>query len=228
MIIKDLPTKERPYEKLKVFGREVLSDAELLAIIVKSGTKEKTALEVIYELMNKYNYDEKGICFLNELSAKEIQSIKGLGDVKSIQLLALVEIARRIVKPSDQLHYKIDSPEDAASLLMEDMRHLKQEHFVSILLDTKNSLIRVVTNFIGGLNFNVVEPREVLKEAIKYSASSIIIAHNHPSGNPYPSETDIKLTNRLNEASNIVGIELKDHIIIGDGVFASLKKMKKF
>lgn len=219
---------ERPYEKLKAYGAEKLSDAELLAIIIKSGTKEKAAIEVIYELMNQYNYESEGICFLNELSIKEIQRIKGLGEIKAIQLKALSEIGKRMVKPAKLLHYQISSPEDVANVLMEDMRHLKQEHFVTILLDTKNTLIKVVTNSIGGLNANVIEPREIFHEPIKMSAAHIIIAHNHPSGNPYPSESDVKLTKRIHEAGNVLGIPLLDHIIIGNGVFASLKKMNQF
>lgn len=228
MNIKELPEMERPYEKFMAFGSEKLSDAELLAIIIKAGTKDKTAIELIYELMNRYDYDNVGLRFLNELSTSEIQKIKGLGKIKSIQLKAVAEITKRMSKPVDVLKYVINSPEDAAMLLMEDMRYLKQEHIVTILLDNKNVVIRVITNTIGGLNSNVIEAREIFKEPIRLSASKIIIAHNHPSGNPFPSEKDIQLTKRFFEAGKLFGIDLIDHIIIGNGIFASLKKMNKF
>ena len=219
---------ERPYEKFMAFGAEKLSDAELLAIIIKTGTKDKDAVELIYELMNEYNEKGMGLSFLSEVSTSEIQKIKGLGNVKAIQLKAIVEIAKRMAKPADILQFKITSPEDAVSLLMEDMRYLKQERLVTILLDAKNTVMKIITNTIGGLNASIVEPREIFKEPIKCSSSKIILAHNHPSGNPYPSEKDIQLSNRMNEAGKLFGIELMDHIIIGNGVFASLKKMNKF
>lgn len=228
MNIKELPEIERPYEKLMAFGSEKLSDAELLAIIIKVGTKDKAAIELIYELMNQNDYETMGLCFLNEVSITEIQKIKGLGKIKAIQLKAIAEIAKRMTKPADILKYKITSPEDAAMLLMEDMRCLKQERLVTILLDNKNTVMRIVTNAIGGLNASIIEAREIFKEPIKLSSSKIIIAHNHPSGNPYPSEKDIRLTNKLCEAGKLFGIEVVDHIIIGNGVFASLKKMNKF
>ena len=228
MNIKNLPEMERPYEKFMAFGSEKLSDAELLAIIIKAGTKDKAAIELIYELMNNNNYETMGLGFLNEVSTNEIQKIKGLGKIKAIQLKAIAEIAKRMTKPVDILKHKIDSPEDVAILLMEDMRYLKQERLVTILLDNKNRVIRIVTNAIGGLNSSIIEAREIFKEPIKLSSSKIIIAHNHPSGNPYPSEKDIQLTKRFYEAGKLFGIELVDHIIIGNGVFASLKKMNKF
>ena len=133
-----------------------------------------------------------------------------------------------MTKPASTLKYKISSPEDVATLLMEDMRHLKQEHLVTVLLDSKNVVLRVVTNTIGGLNSNLIEPRDIFKEPIKISSSKIVLVHNHPSGNPFPSERDISFTKRMMEAGKLFGIELIDHIIIGNGVYASLKKMDKF
>ena len=228
MNIKNLPEIERPYEKFMAFGSERLSDAELLAIIIKTGIKDKTALELIFELMNTYNYEELGLSFLNEISIKEIQKIKGIGKIKSIQLKAITEIAKRITKPVDILKYKVDSPEDAAMLVMADLRCLKQERLLTILLDNKNRVIRIVTIAIGGLNSSVIEAREIFKEPIKLSSSKIILVHNHPSGNPFPSEKDVQLTKRIHDAGKLFGIELIDHIIIGNGVFASLKKMNQF
>ena len=130
--------------------------------------------------------------------------------------------------PEDIFKYKIGSPDEAAMLVMEDLRYLKQECLLTILLNAQNGVIKIITNTIGGLNSNIIELREIFKDPIRYSASKIIIAHNHPSGNPYPSETDIEFTKRVYEAGKIFGIELVDHLVIGNGVFASLKKMNKF
>ena len=228
MNIKQLPEMERPYEKVMIFGAEKLSDAELLSIIIKTGTKDKTAIELIYELMKYFDYENEGLSFLKEVSINEIQKIKGLGKIKAIQLKAVAELAKRMTKPVSTLKYKISSPEDVATLLMEDMRYLKQEHMVTVLLDSKNTVLRIITNTIGGLNSNLIEPREIFKEPIRMSSSKIILAHNHPSGNPFPSERDVSFSKRMAEAGKIFGIEVIDHIIIGNGVYASLKKMNKF
>lgn len=228
MKINDLPSMERPQEKFLNFGSGKLSDAELLAIIIKTGTNEKSSVEIIQELMNKYNYEEKGISFLNDLSIEEIQKIKGLGKVKAIQLKVISELVKRMSEPGNLNSLVVNNPEVVSQLLMEDMRHLKQEMLVTVMLTNRNTLIKVATNTIGGLNSNVVEVREIFKEPIKHSASKIILAHNHPSGNPYPSDSDVNFTNRIYEAGKIMGIELVDHIIIGDGVFSSLKELRKF
>lgn len=228
MKIKELPFLERPYEKFASFGAEKLSDAELLAIIIKAGTKDKTAVQLIQELMNKYDYASEGLAFLNELSMEEIQEIKGLGKIKSIQLKAICELTKRISKPGDVTKFKITSPEDVAMMMMEEMRFLKQERLVTMLLDVQNVVQKIVINTIGGLNFSAISPREIFREPIKIGADKIVIIHNHPSGNPFPSDNDIKLTLRFAEAGRLFGIEVLDHIIIGNGVFSSLKKMNKF
>lgn len=228
MNIKDLPVIERPYEKFSFYGAEKLSDSELLAIIIKSGTKDKTAVTLAQELMNKYDYDLKGLTFLNDLSLNELQKVKGIGKIKAIQLKALWELIKRSSKPINLKKYKIVSPSSAADFLMEDLRYLKQETLVVMLLDVKNELIKTVTVALGGLSQSSVEAREIFKEPIKYSANSIIVVHNHPSGDPSPSESDIKFTKRIYDAGKIFGIEVLDHIIIGNGIFSSLKKMGKF
>lgn len=153
MNIKELPFMERPYEKFVEFGAEKLSDAELLAIIIKSGTKDKTAIHLICELMNIYGYESEGLSFLNSVSLDEIQKIKGLGRIKAIQLKAIAEIAKRITKPMSILKFKITSPEDVAKLLMEDLRYLTQEHLLTVLLDTQNNVLKIVTNTIRWLEF---------------------------------------------------------------------------
>lgn len=228
MNIKELPTMERPYEKFESFGGEMLSDAELLAIIIKAGTKDKTSVQLIQELMKDFEYENKGLGFLNGLSLTEIQKIKGLGKIKAIQLKAICELSKRIVKPANFNRYKITSPEDVAMLVMEELRYMSQERLITILLDSQNVVLKKITLAIGGLNKNLIEPREIFKEPIKLSADKIILVHNHPSGNPYPSDTDIKMTKRVVEAGKIFGIEILDHVIIGNGIFSSLKKMNKF
>ena len=228
MGIKELPLMERPYEKFTNYGANKLSDAELLAIIIKSGTKDRTSVQIVQELMNKYDYDEKGLSFLNELSQDELQQIKGIGEIKAIQIQAIVEIAKRISRPVNLSKYKITSPSDVAKLMMEELRYLKQEHLITILLDVQNNVLKVVTNTIGGLNFSMVETRDIFREPIKMSASKIVIVHNHPSGNPYPSDSDIRLTFRVAEAGKIFGIDVIDHIIIGNGIFSSLKELNKY
>jgi DNA repair protein RadC len=150
--------------------------------------------------------------------------IKGIGSAKAIQILAAVEIGRRITNLDYKDRYVIRSPEDGAKYLMNDMRFLSQEHFVCMYLNTKNQVIHKQTIFIGSLNASIVHPREVFREALKRSAASVIAAHNHPSGDPAPSREDIEVTKRLVECGKIIGIDLLDHLIIGENKFVSLKE----
>lgn len=223
-----MPSMERPYEKFILLGADKLSDAELLAIIIKSGTRDKSSVKLIQDLMNMYDYESNGLAFINQLSLDELKELNGIGNIKAIQLKSVCEIARRMSKPSCNKKVKVSSPEDAAAFVMEDLRYIKQEVFLTILLDSKNIILKTVTVTVGGLNKNFIEAREVFKEPIKLSADKIILVHNHPSGNPYPSDNDLKFTRRCIEAGKIFGIEVLDHIIIGNGIFSSLKKMNKF
>ena len=150
--------------------------------------------------------------------------IKGIGEAKAIHLLASIELGRRLSKKRTDERFTIRSPQDAATFLMPDMSSLLQENFVTLFLNVKNQIIHQQTIFIGSLNASIVHPREIFREAVKRSAASIICAHNHPSGNPSPSPEDIDVTNRLQEAGLIIGIELLDHVIIGDHQFISLKE----
>ena len=227
MKLKELPIMERPYEKLEMYGAECLSTAELVAIIIKSGTKDLTSVEVAQELL-KDDVMEKGIAFLKDVSIEELVQKKGIGRVKAIQLKAISELAIRASKPVRILRRKIDMPEEAAKILMPDFKGEKQEVVKTILLDNRNQIIKIVTIAIGGINSSSVEVREVYKEPIKTNAAKIILAHNHPSGDTTPSIEDIKFTRKINEAGRVFGIELMDHIIIGDGTFCSLKRLKNF
>ncbi len=227
MKVKELPEMERPYEKLETYGAECLSTAELIAIIIKNGTKDLTSIEIAQELL-KEDALNIGITFFKDISIEELMSKKGIGRVKAIQLKAVSELAARASKPVKIVRMKILCPEDAAKILMEDMKYQKQEIVKTILLDNNNQVIKVVTNAIGSINSSYVELREIYKEPIKCSAVRIILAHNHPSGNPVPSNSDLLFTRKVVEAGKIFGIEVADHIIIGNGVFSSLKRLKKF
>lgn len=227
MKIKDLPINERPYERLEKYGPEVLSDAELLAIIIKTGTKEKTAVQIAQEIFS-YDYENNGVTFLRNYSLEQLSNIKGIGKVKAIQLKALGEISVRLSYKKPIAKKKITTPEDASLLVMVEMKDLKTETIRTILLDKQNQVLRVVTNCIGGLNSVAIEAKELFKEPIKSSAAKIIIVHNHPSGSITPSKNDIEFTRSMCEVGNLIGIEIIDHIIIGGENFCSLKRMKMF
>lgn len=220
LMIRDLPLDERPRERLLTEGAEFLSNAELLAILLRTGTRNQSALQMAHYILQ----ETEGLKFLNEMTIEELMTIKGIGKSKAIQLLASMELGKRVTRKPLTKISAIYSPEDCVAFLSAEMKHLTQEHFVVIFLDTKNYVIGKRTIFIGSLNKAIVHPREVFKEAIKRSSASIICAHNHPSGDPTPSEQDIGLTHRLYEAGELIGIKVLDHLIIGDEQFVSLKE----
>ncbi|MCX7711357.1 MAG: DNA repair protein RadC [Clostridia bacterium] len=222
--MKDLPLSERPYEKLEKLGAEMLSNAELLAIIIKTGNRKESSLDLANRVLSCDKAD-KGLPFLHDLSLEQLREIDGIGKVKAVQVKALTELSKRMASTFN-MHAKkaLTSPQDVCGLLMEEMRHLKKEVFKGVLLDVKNHVIKQVNVSVGSLNSSIVHPREVFSEAVKMSCSSIIFVHNHPSGDPEPSREDIHTTNRLVDAGNILGIKVLDHIIIGDGKYVSLKE----
>ncbi|MEB2493762.1 DNA repair protein RadC [Peribacillus frigoritolerans] len=220
MLIRDYPKEERPRERFLQDGPQSLSNQELLALLLRTGSKEESVLQLSGRLINSF----KGLRLLKEASVEELTVIKGIGEAKAIQILASVELGRRINNLNDQDRYVIRSPEDGANYCMEEMRFLSQEHFVCLYLNTKNQVLQKTTVFIGSLNASIVHPREVFKEAFKRSAASIICLHNHPSGDPSPSREDIEVTKRLVECGKIIGIEVLDHIIIGEHKYVSLKE----
>jgi len=226
--IKELPLSERPYEKMEMYGPENLSNAELLAIIIKTGTKEETSISVAQRILNiNENIDKKNLRFLQELSIEEFMKIKGIGRVKAIQLKAIGELTKRISTPINKTKIKICNSIDVANFLMEELRYEKRELAKVIILNNKNIVQRVINVSLGGSNFACIEPKEVLTEAIKMQAPKIILVHNHPSGDSTPSEGDFLVTDRVYEAASIMGIELLDHIVIGDGTFESILTNKK-
>lgn len=218
--MKNLASEERPREKMMYQGKEALSNTELLAILLRTGSREKSALTLAQELLSM---NEDGLLYLHECSVEDLSQIKGMGAAKSCQVLAAVELGKRIAaQPRRQQSY-VENPDDIAQLFMEKMRYYKQEHFCVLLLDTKGKVIEEVEVSIGGLDAAMVHPRDVFKQAIKRSAAAVALIHNHPSGDPTPSTEDIGITLRLMEVAEIMGITIVDHIIIGDGVYASLK-----
>ena len=223
MKIKDLPLSERPYEKLAIYGAENLSNAELLAIIIKSGTKEKSSVSIAQEIL-KLNEKTKqdNLRFLQEVSLEEFMQIKGIGKVKAIQLKAICEITKRIARPINNQKKIIRTPKDVADLLIPELKYEKREIAKVLILNSKNIILKSINISLGGANFNCIEPKDVLAEAIKMQAPKIILVHNHPSGDCTPSKSDYKVTDRLYEAAEVMGIQLLDHIIIGDNTYKSL------
>ncbi|RDY66064.1 DNA repair protein RadC [Halobacillus litoralis] len=220
VMIKDVPRQDRPRERLIELGASHLSNQELFAILLGSGTKR----ESVMELSNRLLVHFEGIMLLKDATIEELTAIRGIGSAKAVLLLAAIELGKRMQKMKPVERYMIRSPEDGADFIMEEMRDLKQEHFICLFLNTKNQVLHRQTIFIGSLNASIVHPREVFKEAVKRSAASIICAHNHPSGDPTPSQEDIQVTRRLKECGKMIGIELLDHLVIGDRKFISLKE----
>ena len=219
--IKDLPLSERPREKLYSNGVEALSNAELIAIIIRTGSNEDTAIDLATRILN---LDNRGIAYLADATLQELTSVKGIGNSKASQILAAIEIGKRLNRRGPQDKVKITSPSVLADLVMDDMRYLNKEYFKIAILDTKNQIIVIENISVGTLNASIVHPRDVFKIAIKRNANSIILIHNHPSGDTTPSNEDISITNRLIDAGNLIGIKVLDHIIIGDNKFLSFKE----
>ena len=217
--INEIPSGERPREKLLFYGAHCLSNEELLAIILRTGNKDSNVVELSYRIIHSVG----GLNGLFKASAKELMEVKGVKEAKATQILAMCELYKRF-KVSELTQIKISKPSDVAKLVLDELRMLRQEVLILINLDTKNKVISKKEIFKGGLNSSLVHPREIFKEAVKDSAASIIICHNHPSGDPTPSRDDINITTRLKECGKMMGIELLDHLIIGDNRFISLKE----
>ena len=220
--IKDLPDDERPREKLLKTGAKSLSNIELLAILLRAGTKQKSVLEVAQELLSTYKED--GLASIVNRSPQELSSINGLGPAKIATLLSAIELGLRLAEKPTSDKIAIKSPQDVVNYVMPRLRYEKKEHFAVLLLDTKNQIITFSDISIGCLNASIVHPREVFRFAINNFASSMILVHNHPSGDPTPSIEDIKTTKKLIEGSKILDINILDHIIIGDNKYTSLKQ----
>ena len=227
MRMKELPNMERPYEKLETYGAQALSMAELLAIIIKTGTKRRTSMEIAQELLT-YQTEENGVGFLHHLSMQELMKIEGIGRVKAIELKAVAEIAKRNWIPQKTIGRKINTPEEVYRLMSPEYKHQEVEALKTIILDSRNKLIRVVDIAVGTANSMMVPVKDIFKEPIKAGAVSIILVHNHPSGDVSPSTHDLSLTKKVRDAAALFGMNLMDHVIIGNGNYYSMKKGKKF
>lgn len=222
--MKDYPLMERPYEKLEKLGSPALSDAELLAVIIRTGSRNETAVDLARRVLMSDPVG-RGLCFLHQVSLPELRCISGVGRVKAVQLKALAELSARMAgSASPATGATVSSPGDVERLMMGKMRYLSKEVFRILLLNSRNELIREVEISVGSLSETVVHPREVFKEALRESAASIVLVHNHPSGDPGPSGNDIQATKRLVECGDLMGIRLLDHIIIGNNRIYSFKQ----
>lgn len=223
--MKELPEELRPYERCQKFGAEVLSDAELLAVLIKSGTRKKSAYQVALDVLNLHPA-EKGLAGVSKLSLEQFTTIPGIGKIKATQILCAIELSKRLVRTSRNQVPCFQSPDRIAQYYMEEYRCLTQEQVLLLMLDTKNQLLKQMVISKGTVNSSVITPREVFVEALRTGAVNIILLHNHPSGDPTPSEADILITKRMKETGDLIGIALLDHIIIGDKKYISLKQKK--
>ncbi|OGU41059.1 MAG: hypothetical protein A2315_10780 [Ignavibacteria bacterium RIFOXYB2_FULL_35_12] len=219
LTIKDLPSEDRPREKLKKLGAGGLTDAELIAIILRTGKKGKSVLTIAHELVQKHI----NLAGLVSLSLAELKKISGIGEDKARSLLAAFEIGRRMQSQSKwSIDKKITSPKDIAEFFVPILRDELKEKFLVVCLNSTNKVTKFEAISVGSLNSSVVHPREIFKFAIENSSASIILIHNHPSGNLEPSNEDIAITKKLVEAGKILNIQVLDHIIVGGNSFTSL------
>ena len=224
MKMKDLPVQKRPYEKCRALGPGALSDEELLAVIIRTGSRSENSLELAGRIM-ELSLPGDGLAGLLHRSLPEFMSIEGIGVVKGLQLCCIGELSRRIWRrKSLEASPAFCEPADIASYYMEEMRHLEQEEVRAMFLDTKQVLLRDVLLSRGTVNASLISPREVLIQALCNRAVTMILVHNHPSGDPSPSREDELLTRRVEEAGKIIGISLLDHVIIGDTTYISLRE----
>lgn len=217
-----LPMSDRPYEKMLLYGESALSNSELLAIIIKTGTRDKTALDIARQVINlSTQKDINDLRFLQEISIHELMKISGIGKVKAIELKAVGEIAKRMSKPINLSKVVLKTKADVANLLMQEMRYEKNEILKLILLNNKNVVQKIMEVATGKDNTLIFDIKQILSEPVKLQMPKIILVHNHPSGNSSPSREDIEATKRIGQCCKLMGIQLLDHIVIGDGEYSS-------
>lgn len=222
VMVRDLPEEERPREKLIQRGAASLSDTELLAILLRTGTSSVSVLHLAEEVLAKYR--DKGLVSIMNISPQEIATVHGVGLAKAATIVAAVELGRRLSAKAAQKLEKIEGPEDVARYASPLLRFEQKEHFLVLLLDVRNRVLAMPTISVGSLTASVAHPREIFREAIRYSAANMILIHNHPSGDPTPSREDVQLTKRMMKAGEIMGIPVLDHVIIAGDGFMSLKE----
>ena len=219
--IKQLPQSERPYEKLLMYGAKKLSNAELLAIIIKTGTKDETSIDIA----NRVLLLTDNISELSNISTETLEKIKGIGKVKAIQIKAICELATRINTPINNLKIIIKTPKDVANLFMQEFRCEKQEKLKILLLSSKNEIVKNIEIKTGSINEIQVRPAEILKEVIKEEVNKFILIHNHPSGDSTPSKADFDFTEKIENGANLLNLNFLDHIVIGRDNYKSIKSI---
>ena len=220
--MKEMPTSQRPYEKCLIKGPKSLCDVELLAVLLRCGTEGENALELASRIL--YQKDDAGLLSLHHSTMEKLLSIKGIGKVKAVQILCISELAKRLAKASAKDLLSFQSPSTIAQYYMEELRHETQEHMKLLMLNSKSMLIGESDISKGTVNASLITPRELFIEALQKNAVTIVILHNHPSGDPTPSQEDIFTTKRIKNAGDLIGIELLDHIIIGNNCYISFRE----
>jgi len=218
--VHDLPRQERPRERLQRFGPEALSAQELLALVIGRGIPKKSVMNIAQELLTRFG----NVKAISQATIEELSQIKGIGLAKAAQIKACFELGKREELEPELKNFDIKDPEAVVKAIRASIKDKAKEHFKLILLNPRNKIIGISTISIGTLNASLVHPREVFKDAIMHSAASVVLAHNHPSGDPEPSEDDLTITKRLIEAGKILGIEVMDHIIVAKNEFFSFKE----
>lgn len=224
LFIREMPEDCLPRERLEEVGEKALSNQELLAILLRTGSKNTHVMEVASKFLNYFSH----LYELKNATLTEMMDVKGIGRIKAIELRAAIEFGYRIQQSTQLKLGKVSSSYQIAQNLMNELQDFQQEHLVCLYLNTKNEVIKQETIFKGSLNQSVAHPREVFRSAVKYSAARLILAHNHPSGNPTPSESDINFTRRMQKCGKMMGIEVLDHIIIGQQVYISMREENFF
>ena len=225
--IKDLPKEQRPYEKCLKNGASSLSDSELLAVILRTGTKENSSLSLANEILSQMKDSAyPGLPGILHSSIPDLMRIHGIGKVKAVQLKCIGELSRRIAVTAARPHIRWNSPQSIAEYYMEKLRHEEQEQICCMMFDTKSHLLGELTVTKGTVNISVITPREIYLEALRYHAVGITLIHNHPSGDPTPSQEDYDLTVRMQRAGDLIGICLLDHIVIGDQKYFSFREQE--
>ena len=220
--IENIPIFDRPYEKMVLYGEQSLSESELLSIIIKTGTKNLSALQIAQNIISKNSNKYQDFRFLQQLSINEFMEFEGIGKIKAIELKTIGEIVKRIEKPINEQKLYITSRKDVVDLFKEEIRYEKMEILKLVMLNNKNRIQKTQTIAIGSQDGITFDIKQVLSEPIKMQIPKIIILHNHPSGDPEPSKADIEFSKRLDKACLLMGIEFLDHIIIGDGIYKNI------
>lgn len=221
--MKELPVQLQPYEKFISYGPEFLTDAELIACILRSGTRQCTSVALAEQLL-RLRKGKEGLDGLCSLTLRELQEVPGIGRVKALQIQAVFELARRMSRSKAAKALRFGDPASVAAYYMEDLRREEQEHLVLLLLDSRNRLLGEKRLFTGTVNASLISPREIFLEALKFHAVSILLLHNHPGGDPSPSTADRIMTQKIKEAGQLLDIALLDHIVIGDQLFVSFRE----